>query len=106
MDVEFVYDFRLQISLPRFHTAWDELDQDRQAQILRSWEEIRGNIPERVKELEAVINEKQAALTEELNFERSCHLNSEIAELASIINDLWIWFRLNPSLTTTEKSSS
>ncbi|KMJ55242.1 hypothetical protein AB685_28280 [Bacillus sp. LL01] len=106
MDVEFIYDSRLQISLPRFHTVWDELDQDRQAQILRSWEEIRGNIPERVKELEVVINEKQAALTEELNFERSCHLNSEIAELASIINDLWIWFRLNPSLTTTEKSSS
>jgi hypothetical protein len=106
MDVEFVYDSRLQISLPRFHIAWDELDQDRQAQILRSWEETRGDIPDRVKELEIVINEKQAALTEELNFERSCDLNSEIAELASIINDLWIWFRLNPSLTATEKSSS
>ncbi|ADC48763.1 hypothetical protein BpOF4_03485 [Alkalihalophilus pseudofirmus OF4] len=99
MDVEFVYDERLKISLPRFHTAWDELEEIRQAQILRMWEEIRGNIPERIKELEELINEKNAALSEEMNFEHSCLLNTEIAELASIINDLWIWFRLNPSLS-------
>ncbi|OQP01541.1 hypothetical protein B1689_04345, partial [Geobacillus sp. 44C] len=38
-------------------------------------------------------------LSDENDFERSCRLNSEIAELASIINDLWIWYRMNQTVS-------
>ena len=34
-----------------------------------------------------------------LIFIRSCELNSEIGELASIINDLWIWDRTNEEIS-------
>jgi hypothetical protein len=50
-------------------------------------------------QLEGTINVKQAALRDELNFKRSCELNSEIAELASIINDLQIWYRINAGVS-------
>ncbi len=51
-------------------------------------------IPDRIKELEHYINAKQHHLNNEEDFEISCKLNSEIADLASIINDLWLWYRL------------
>ena len=52
-----------------------------------------GLIPDRIISLEEIINTKQAQLSNETNFELSCQLNHEIADLASIINDLWLWFR-------------
>ena len=58
-------------------------------------------IPDRIKVLENSINIKQAQLSNESDFERSCQLNGEIADLASIINDLWLWFRTNQE--TAEK---
>ncbi|MEV2532474.1 hypothetical protein ABND92_18120, partial [Paenibacillus larvae] len=48
--------------------------------------------------LEKKIVRKQLQLYEEENFEISCRLNSDIAELASTINDLHIWFRLNQEI--------
>ncbi|WP_100373763.1 hypothetical protein [Bacillus sp. FJAT-45037] len=105
MNVEFMYDQRLHIHLPVLHTSWDNLDSDTQGYVLEKWEESRGIIPDRVKELEIVINKKQAALESEMNFEQSCIINSEISEFASKINDLWIWFRLDLSLSAQQKSS-
>ncbi len=71
-----------------------------QHDILFQWEQVRGAIPDRIFELEDKINQKQAQLSNESDFPRSCELNSEIAELASIINDLWIWYRTNQSVST------
>ncbi len=95
MEYEFVHDARLGISLPVLHREWDEYTDDERAEILDRWEHIRGTIPDRIKELERVIMAKQERLNAEDNFIESCRLNSEITDLASCINELHIWFRLN-----------
>lgn len=89
----FLHDERLGISLPTFFNDLDGLEQETQNSLLFKWEKIRGTIPDRIAELERVINAKQTQLSEETDFGISCQLNDEIAELASVINDLWIWFR-------------
>lgn len=91
----FEWNKRLGISLPALEMEWDQYSKEAQQQILLKWEKIRGKIPDRIKDLEQEINEKQAQLNDEMDFERSCLLNSQIAELASIINDLWLWYRMN-----------
>jgi hypothetical protein len=94
----FVYNERLGIALPTLVKEWDEYEQHIQEQILLEWESIRGSIPDRIKALEVIINRKQDELSGENDFDRSCELNFEIAELASIINDLWIWYRTNQDI--------
>ncbi|OZM57983.1 hypothetical protein CIB95_06400 [Lottiidibacillus patelloidae] len=95
MSYTFEYDNRLGITIPDLHKFWDQYSKEEQAEILFKWEKIRGTIPDRIKDLEIEINNKQEQLNVEENFEKSCQLNSDIAELASIINDLWLWFRAN-----------
>ncbi|MEH7226433.1 hypothetical protein V7112_21685 [Bacillus sp. JJ1566] len=95
----FHFDERLGILLPYLEKEWEEYKEETQQYILLQWEEIRGHIPDRIAEIETVINEKQDHLGNELNFERSCELNNEISECASIINDLWIWYRMNQGIS-------
>ncbi|WP_317987024.1 hypothetical protein [Sutcliffiella rhizosphaerae] len=92
-------DNRLGIPLPYLDTDWTSYEKETQQTILLEWEKIRGKIPDRIKELESSINIKQAQLNDESNFDRSCQLNTEISELASIINDLWLWYRMNQHLS-------
>ncbi len=99
MEEHFSHDSRLGIPIPDFYCDWDEYSPKTQQLILFQWEKIRGRIPDRIAELEAEINRKQAKLSDEGNFEKSCKLNSEISELASIINDLWLWYRTNQDIT-------
>ncbi|WP_407922539.1 hypothetical protein [Brevibacillus choshinensis] len=73
---------------------WEAYSTDERADILLEWEEIRANIPDKIIRIETVIIEKTRQMSEEENFNRSCELNSEIHELASVINDLNIWFRV------------
>jgi hypothetical protein len=98
MKEHFSLDQRLGISIPNFETEWAEYSEETQQAILFHWEQIRGSIPDRIAELENSINQKQAQLSDESNFKTSCVLNSEIAELASIINDLWLWYRANQTM--------
>lgn len=95
----FVFDKRLGISIPNLDNDWHNYDIETQEQILDQWEDNRGSIPDRVWQLEQEINHKQAMLNSEDDFNRSCDLNREIAELASTINDLWLWFRSHGELT-------
>lgn len=97
---QFSYDERLGIRLPVLYRDWEEYSADERGDILLEWEEIRAKIPDRIIQLEAIINEKQARMFEEEDFLRSCQLNSEIAELASVINDLNIWFRVQQDYDT------
>ncbi|WP_449538394.1 hypothetical protein [Ferdinandcohnia sp. Marseille-Q9671] len=99
MSTFFSYDERLGIQLPHLNDSWEEYSDDVQQSILLEWEKIRGHIPDRISEIETVINKKQEQLGNELNFERSCELNNEISECASIINDLWIWYRMNQGIS-------
>lgn len=94
MSYEFKHDDRLGIALPVLDKEWEEYSQQEQAQILLEWEAHRSDIPEQIKIIERIINTKQEQLNVEEDFPRSCQLNHEIAELASTINDLNIWFRI------------
>jgi hypothetical protein len=99
MKIKFNYDSRLGLALPALHGSWSNLNSETQEQVLAKWETIRGMIPDRIKEIEKEIESIHEQLTQEEDFERSCELNLQMAERASDINDLWIWFRVNPSLT-------
>jgi hypothetical protein len=94
----FTYNERLGIQLPSLNHEWEKYDKEEQQIILLEWEKIRGSIPDRIAELETMINHKQAELGNENDFPRSCRLNTEISELASIINDLWLWYRTNQEI--------
>lgn len=95
---QFVFDARLGISLPWLETDWEQYDVRERSDMLLKWEMIRGRIPDRIRELEEGINRKQEALYEEEDFETSCRLNSEIAEMASTIHDLQIWYRVQQTI--------
>ncbi|WP_338472092.1 hypothetical protein R4Z10_04925 [Niallia sp. XMNu-256] len=99
MDKYFYYNERLGIDVPVIKEDWDSLTTDIQQSILLHWEKIRGKIPDRIKDLEKIINTKQSQLSNESNFDRSCQLNREIADLASTINDLWLWFRTDQDIS-------
>jgi hypothetical protein len=98
----FTYDPRLKINLPHLIKEWDMYSLSIQNSILAEWEKIRGSIPDRIAELEDEINLKQHELNHEENFKRSCQLNEEISQLASVINDLWIWFRSTQNVSSTK----
>lgn len=91
---QFILDERLGIRLPMLDLEWEAYTNEERADMLLEWEEIRATIPDRILQLESVIIEKTRQMSEEDDFARSCELNSEIHELASIINDLNIWFRV------------
>lgn len=62
-----------------------------------------GTIPDRIKVLEDIIRVKQQLLFEEDDFAESCLINGDIADLASRINDLNIWFRTRQDLEPPTK---
>ncbi len=99
----FLFDDRLGIHIPDLDLDWENYHLDTQHSILFEWEQIRGSIPDRIADLERTINMKQAELQDETDFPRSCQLNKEISELASVINDLWIWYRTNDTTTVSDK---
>ena len=100
MKEHFKFNERLGIPLPAFKKEWHHISEETQHSILLYWENIRGSIPDRIADLETMINLKQEELNNELNFSRSCSLNSDIAELASTINDLWLWYRTHQDVST------
>lgn len=93
MQDHFSFNDKLGIALPERPDQWHSFEEELQHDIILHWENIRGSIPDRIADLENTINVKLAMLNEEEDFAHSCQLNFEIAELASTINDLWIWFR-------------
>ncbi|WP_088043019.1 hypothetical protein [Bacillus sp. EAC] len=99
----FSYNERLGIYLPKLNLHWEDYSLAEQQFILTEWECIRGEIPDQIKRLEYLINEKQEQLNHEHDFAKSCKLNSQIADLASVINDLWIWFRSNQQMSQESK---
>ena len=103
LDRQFVWNERLGISLPALEQDWDALSRRQQTAVLERWENARGTIPERIRRLEEKIKVRQDALSLEEDFAASCRLNADIAELASRINDLHIWFRTQQDLDEETK---
>ncbi|AZN40259.1 hypothetical protein [Paenibacillus albus] len=104
MNQYFAWDDRLGISLPTLYQDWELYSEEVRTFIVTQWEIIRGTIPDRVFAFERIINVKQAQLFEEEDFELSCTINSDIAELASRINDLHIWYRTNQEVENKRHS--
>ncbi len=98
MEDFFIYDDRLGIPIPHLKLDFSVYPPIVQKAILNRWEQIRGTIPERIHDIERIINHKLNLLNDEDDFEVSCTLNYEIAEHASTINDLWIWYRTEQDL--------
>jgi hypothetical protein len=96
----FIWDERLGISIPQLTKQWNVYKSSEQSSILLQWEKIRGTIPDRIGEIEKEINSLQDQLSIEENFETSCELNHKISSLASVINDLWLWYRLNQHISS------
>lgn len=103
LDRQFAWSERLGIALPSLQSDWDELSRERQEAVLERWEMIRGTIPDHVRRFEEQIKVKQERLSLEGDFAASCRLNADIAELASRINDLHIWFRTQQDLDAETK---
>jgi hypothetical protein len=100
MKYSFQYNERLGIELPVLELEWEDYSKQERSDVLLKWEQIRGTIPDCIHKLEAVIIQKQSQLDKEDDFPTSCLLNYEIAELASKINDLHLWFRVNQEVET------
>ncbi|MFK7696730.1 hypothetical protein [Paenibacillus sp. HJGM_3] len=96
----FQYNDRLGIELPELDREWGQYSEAERAEMLVYWEQIRGRIPDRIMSLEQVIIRKQLQLNVEDDFPLSCALNREIAELASCITDLHIWYRVNQEFSS------
>ncbi|GBG12263.1 hypothetical protein B1748_07290 [Paenibacillus sp. MY03] len=92
MDI-FQWNDRLRLHIPTLAKDWEQYSLEERTAIIARWELIRGTIPDRVMEFEAGIIRMQAEMDEEDNFERCCELTYAIADLASRINDLHIWYR-------------
>lgn len=103
MDSWFCYDERLGLALPSINVEWETLPAEERSQILYAWEQIRGTIPQLITNLEVQIIAKQNELDHEDNFLLSCRLNSEIARIASQINDLHLWFRVHQEIDMTSR---
>lgn len=98
----FIFNERLGIAIPHLEQDFSAYPSSKQNAILMHWEEIRGTIPERIKKIEGMIEHTLNRLNHEEDFEISCALNTEMAEYASIINDLWIWYRMDQTITSKE----
>ncbi|ALS20996.1 MULTISPECIES: hypothetical protein [Paenibacillus] len=98
MSYSFIMDERIGIPLPHLEKNFEDYSEQEQAEILLRWEEIRGMIPDRIKRLETMIIARQDQLNVEDNFAVSCRLNTEIADLASTINELHLWFRVHQDM--------
>jgi hypothetical protein len=103
LDSQFEYSDRHGISVPCLDRAWEQLDIEHQTAILARWEMIRGCIPDHIIKFEATIRIKQQQLFEEDDFVQSCVINGDIADLASRINDLNIWFRTQQEIDDEAK---
>ncbi|XID93655.1 hypothetical protein ACF3MZ_03735 [Paenibacillaceae bacterium WGS1546] len=101
---QFVHSARHGISLPRPDLDWDELEPARRAAIWIEWETIRGAIPDRIAEFETMIRIRQDRMSGEEDFAECCRINEEIADLASRINDLNIWFRIQREPDEADKT--
>ena len=94
----FRFDERLGIELPELDLEWEQYTPEERGEILLRWEAIRGRIPDRIGELEAEIRRRQERLDVEEDFPACCRLTGEIAELASRIQDLNLWYRLSQTI--------
>ncbi|MDB5085407.1 MAG: radical protein, partial [Bacilli bacterium] len=90
---QFQFDERLGIELLIVYEDWDAIPKKVREQIIFHWEDIRGRIPDRIKTLDHQLEEIQQTINQEQNWERICDYFTESHTIATIINELNIWYR-------------
>lgn len=95
MNYRFEYDERLGIKLPHLLRDWETLPADERHAMIMEWEQIKARIPDRIMDLEKQIEAHQDKISKEEDWDTVCLLYGELYSIASIINDLHIWSRVN-----------
>lgn len=90
----FVFDQRLDLFVPIKNIPWQALSYDETKAVEVYWETERGKIPTKIKELDRRMEQLQECLSREESFEKACEWNDSLSSLASIVNDLWLWYRI------------
>jgi hypothetical protein len=96
----FEFDERLGIRLPYLEAEWEELSADERQSMIMEWEQIKAKIPDRIMEIEREIDRKQQQVMREDDWDTVCRLYEQIYALASLINDLHIWMRVDQDFDT------
>jgi hypothetical protein len=102
---DFKYNERLEINTPYMYVDWEQLTQEEQYQVIYRWEKVRSQIPDRIKYLEKMIQERELKLQIEDDFQSFCQLSKEISDLASRVIDLNLWFRTQEESTADKVHS-
>lgn len=97
----FEYDERLGIRLPYMEVEWEELSAEERHDMILEWERIKARIPDRIMDIEREIDKKQERASQEEDWDTVCKLYEQIYALASVINDLHIWARVNQDFDTS-----
>lgn len=95
MNYRFEYDERLGIKLPHLMQEWEDMHAEERQAMIMEWEQIKAKIPDRIMELEKQIEVRQEKVAKENDWDTIVILYGEIYSLASVINDLHIWSRVN-----------
>lgn len=91
---EFVYDEEIGIEKPILYVPFDELSDEARTSLYHKMEQISGQIPERIRELEALYSEMyrtytdQSPASDELFYDNMEHINA----ISRKIGELNIWY--------------
>lgn len=96
----FHHDERLSIPLPSFPQPFEEMAPTEQESVIVTWESIRARIPDRIQELEKMIEFHLENIRETEDWEQIILWFDEISDIASRIAELNTWQRVDPGLAT------
>jgi hypothetical protein len=99
MNHNFEFNERLGIPLPALEKDWEAYTLDEQSQILAMWEQIRAQIPDRIRFFERKFMETFESLNSVTNGDELAQLSTKLAEISSIINELNVWYREEPNVS-------
>ncbi|MBX6351797.1 MAG: hypothetical protein IRZ10_00570 [Thermoflavifilum sp.] len=94
----FRFDERLGIECPAFDPPFESLPRPIQEAALAYWEKVRSGIPDRIQSFETRINALLARIQETDDWDEITRCFDEISDLATRIQDLNLWARVDPSL--------
>jgi hypothetical protein len=89
---EFVYNEEIGIEIPVLHVPFDQLSKEQLDELYHKMEQISGQIPERIRELERKYREMYDKFTESDGDKNFYEGMGKINELSRKIGELNIWY--------------
>ncbi|RIV28603.1 hypothetical protein D2Q93_02295 [Alicyclobacillaceae bacterium I2511] len=99
--MSFRHDQRLGIELPDLTTPYDELSHTQQEELIAYWEGVKAHIPDQIMKFERDIEGLLQVVHHEEDWDIIAAHFADISDLASRINELNMWRRVDPSLTAS-----